>query len=65
MEDDMTAFKREVERLINRYNFDAEAGTPDYILAEMVEKYLRTEIFRHREVTRHKSRHNNQEPLIP
>lgn len=64
MEEDWRTFKRELESLINRYSLDAEAGTPDYILAEMVENYLRIEIFRHREVTRHKSRHNNQEPLI-
>ena len=64
MEGDNVTFKGELESLINRYSIDAKAGTPDYILAEMVETYLRTEIFRHREIMRHKSTHE-QETLIP
>ena len=64
MNEDMNQFKSDVEILINRYSIDAKAGTPDYILAEMVETYLRTEIFRHREIMRHKSTHE-QETLIP
>lgn len=56
-------FKMDVEKLINYYSLDAEAGTPDYILAEMVDNYLRTEIFRHRETERRKST-NSQETLL-
>lgn len=63
MEEDMNQFKSDVEILINRYSIDAKAGTPDYILAEMVMNYLRDEIFRHRENERRK-RTNKQEALI-
>lgn len=63
MNEDMNQFKSDVEILINRYSIDAKAGTPDYILAEMVATYLGAEIFRHCENERRK-RTNKQEALI-
>lgn len=34
------SFKNEITQLINKYSIDAEANTPDYILADAVAKAL-------------------------
>lgn len=36
MSEKLTEFTRELSGLLNRYSFDNEANTPDYILAEFM-----------------------------
>ena len=35
-------FRKELEQVLNKYSIDSMCGTPDFILAEMVEGYLLT-----------------------